>query len=230
MRHTEHLESIEMRDSDFDNFIANFGEATCRILAPLPAVEKWRGKLPDRLLGYWTDEGWSGYANGLLWFVNPDDYEDLVDEWLDGTRLDEVDAFHAIARTAFGELFLFGESTGRSVKISCATHAVFVRDVTRKVPQKLDLSLRAFLGMGKDACDLKDESGIPLFDRALDSLGALGPDEVYGFEPAIVLGGKMVLQHLHKVKLDQHLTILRQLAPPSMPFANVDIDKLIERK
>jgi hypothetical protein len=219
-----------MRDEDFDYFIANFGEATYRAVTPQTAVERWRSKLPDRLLGYWTDEGWSGYASGLFWFVDPDDYEDLVDEWLDGTRLDEVDAFHAIARTAFGELFLFGESTGRSVKISCATHAVFVRDLTKKVPQKLDLSLRAFIGMGKDACDLKDESGMPLFDRALRALGALGPDEMYGFEPAIILGGKMLLENLHKVKLDHHLTILRQLAPPTMPFSNVDIEKLIAKK
>jgi len=219
-----------MRDQDFDNFISNFGEPTRRVLAPQSAVQKWRGKLPDRLLGYWTHEGWSGYGNGLLWFVNPDDYEELVGKWLDGTGLVEADAFHAIARTAFGELFLFGESTGRSVKISCSTHAVFVRDLTRKVPRKLDLSLRAFLGMGKDTCDLNDESGVPLFDRALDLLGTLGPDEMYGFEPAIVLGGKMVLKNLRKVKLNQHLAILRQLAAPTPPFANIEVDKLIEKK
>jgi hypothetical protein len=215
-----------MRDEDFEYFVTNFGEATYRAATPATSVEKWRGRLPERLLTYWADEGWSGYANGLFWFVNPDDYEDLVDEWLDGTRLDEVYAFHAIARTAFGELFLFGESTGRSVKTSCSAQAVFVRDLTRKTLQKLDLS-RAFIGLGKDACDLKDESGLPLFDRALGSLGALAPDEMYGFEPAVVLGGKMLLEKLRKVKLDQHLTILRQLAAPTMPFSNIDDDRLI---
>lgn len=219
-----------MRDDDFEYFIANFGEATYRSEALQTAIDRWRGRLPDRLLKYWADEGWSGYANGLVWFVNPDDYEYLVDEWLDGTRLDEVDAFHAIARTAFGEFFLFGESTGRSVKIGCATHAVFVRDLARKTSQKLDLSLRAFIGMSQDACDLKDESGVPLFNRTLVSLGALAPDEMYGFEPAIVLGGQMLLKNLRKVKLDEHLTMLRQLAPPTMPFSDIDIDKLIEKK
>ena len=51
---------------------------------------------------------------------------------------------------------------------------------------------------------------------------------MYGFEPAIVLGGKMRLENLRKVKLDQHLTILRQLAAPTMPFSNLDIDKLMK--
>ena len=91
-------------------------------------------------------------------------------------------------------------------------------------------ALRAFIGMGKDTCDLKDESGNPLFDRALSSLGTLAPDEMYGFEPAIALGGKILLENLSRTKLDQHLTILRQLAPPAMPFSNIDIDKLIAKK
>jgi hypothetical protein len=50
---------------------------------------------------------------------------------------------------------------------------------------------------------------------------------MYGFEPALVLGGRMTFDRLRRVKLDQHLTILRQLAAPTMPFANVDIDKLV---
>lgn len=77
-------------------------------------------------------------------------------------------------------------------------------------------------------CDLNDEAEHPLFDRALAKFGPLAPDEMYGFEPALVAGGKMRLQNLRKVKLDQHLTILRQLAAPTMPFSNIDIDKLLK--
>jgi hypothetical protein len=52
---------------------------------------------------------------------------------------------------------------------------------------------------------------------------------MYGFELAIVLGGKMRLENLVKVKIDQHLTILRQLAAPTLPFSNLDIDKLLKQ-
>ena len=52
---------------------------------------------------------------------------------------------------------------------------------------------------------------------------------MYGFEPAIILGGKMQLENLAKLKLDVHLTILRQLAAPTMPYANIDIDKLLKQ-
>jgi hypothetical protein len=218
-----------MRDEDFEVFIEEFGEATHRSEVPASSAA-WRGKLPDLLLTYWKEEGWSGYANGLFWFVDPEQYEDLVDEWLENSPLEQIDAYHAIARSAFGDLFLCGEQTGRSVTLNCSIHAIFTQNnkLGRKSRQEQDMSIRAFVGMDRDRCDLKDEAGEPLSERALATLGPLAPDEMYGFEPALVAGGKMRLENLRKVKLDQHLTILRQLAAPTMPFSNIDISKLLK--
>jgi hypothetical protein len=76
-----------------------------------------------------------------------------------------------------------------------------------------------------------DESGTPMFERALKKLGPLESDEMYAFEPALIAGGKMDVDKLAKVKLDQHLTILRQLASPTLP-SDIDsvIGKLIGKK
>lgn len=220
-----------MRDEDCQVFIDEFGEATQRIDAPESSIGKWSGKLPNRMLDFWKDEGWSAYAGGLVWIVDPEEYEDIVDEWLDGSGLDQIDAFHAIARTAFGELYLFGESTGQSVTINCATNAIFAlaKNLAKRDQRGLDISVRSFFCIDHESCDLNDEGGTPLFERALAALGPLASDEMYGFEPAIVLGGRMRLESLRRVKLDQHLTILRQLATPQMPFSNVDIDRLIQK-
>ncbi|MDQ1835462.1 GAD-like domain-containing protein [Massilia scottii] len=217
-----------MRDEDFEVFIDEFGEATQRFNVPTTSIERWRGKFPDQLLSYWKDEGWCAYANGLFWTVNPDDYEDLVDEWLHDTPLEQIDTFQVIARSAFGELFLWGEKTGDSATILCATHTIIClgSNLKRKLDDQ-DFYARTFFSNKSIAdCDLEDEAGNPLFERALAKLGPLGVDEVYGFEPAIVLGGKMNLDNLVKLNLDVHLTILRQLASPTIPFSNIDIGKL----
>lgn len=90
-----------------------------------------------------------------------------------------------------------------------------------------DFDMRIFFSnKSPQRCDLKDENVDYLFERALAKLGQLEPDEVYGFEPAIVLGGKMLLENLVRIKLDVHLTILRQLANPEIPFLNIDIGSL----
>ena len=212
-------------------FIDEFGEATHRVEVPVASIEKWRGKLPDQLLTYWQEEGWCGYANGLFWTVDPDDYEDIVDEWLEDSPLEQLDAFHVIARTAFGDLYLWGEKTGASTDVSCSIHVITAlsKDLKRKLKDPDFYARTFFSNKSPDHCDLNDESGLPLFARALKKLGPLAPDEMYGFEPAIVLGGKMQLENLAKLKLDVHLTILRQLAPPTMPFSNIDIDKLLKQ-
>ncbi|WP_322403611.1 GAD-like domain-containing protein [Massilia luteola] len=219
-----------MRDEDFEVFIDEFGEATHRFEVPASSIEKWRDKLPDQLLTYWKNEGWCGYANGLFWTVDPDEYEDLIDEWLEDTKLEEIDSFHVIARSAFGDLYACGENTGRSVTIACPLNNIiaFKNKLKPKPKDDLDLSIRAFFSLSEPKdFDLKDENSQPLFKRASEKLGQLAPDEMYGFEPALVLGGKIRLENLFKVKTDVHLTILRQLASPALPFSNVDIDNLL---
>jgi hypothetical protein len=71
-----------------------------------------------------------------------------------------------------------------SVTISCPINAIFALpgNLKPKSKEDLDWSLRGFMGLSASECDLKDESGVPLFERAVAKLGALEPDEVYGFE------------------------------------------------
>lgn len=215
-------------DEDLAYFLEKFGEPTHRTKVPAASVATWRGRLPDYLLSYWIDEGWCGYARGLLWTVDPDDYEDLVDEWLADSPLEQVDAYHVIARSAFGDLYLCGERSGRSATVNCLLNAIsaLAKDLKAKDNEARDRSIRSFFASSAlKRFDFTDGDGVPLFERALNTLGALAPDEMYGFEPALVAGGANRLQNLRKLKIDPHLTILRQFGAPSMPFSNADIGR-----
>lgn len=220
-----------MRDEDFEVFIDAFGEATQRVEVPTTSIEKWRGKLPDQLLMYWEEEGWCGYANGLFWTVDPDEYEDLLDEWLENTQLEQLDAFHVIARSAFGYLYACGEKTGQNVTVACPLNKIFVlpKELKPKGKEDLNFSIRCFFSsIEPKSFYFLDEGGQPLFERAIAILGPLASDEIFGFEPALVLGGKVLLENIAKMNLDVHLTILRQLATPTLPFEHIDIDKFMD--
>ena len=52
-----------------------------------------------------------------------------------------------------------------------------------------------------------------MFHPAFKKLGRLKHDEMYGFVPALALGGPATLEHLQKVKAVEHLVVLAQLAP-----------------
>jgi hypothetical protein len=56
----------------------------------------------------------------------------------------------------------------------------------------------------------------------------LDSTDIYAFEPALVLGGKMRLENLVKVDLFVHNDLLRSLAPPKMPMLEIDFDQIIK--
>lgn len=219
-----------MRDEDFEQFIECFGEATQRALVPESSFAKWENVLPPALLEYWRSEGWACYANGLIWTVNPDEFEHLKDAWLEGTPLESFDRFHVIARSAFGNLYLCGERTGRSVSVICSHHEILALK-NRLKPKALaaqNLTIQSLFGASDpDDFDVSDPSGKLLFSRAMRKCGPLDPDEMYGFEPALVLGGKPTLVNVRRLKIDQHLLILRNFGTPKLPFSSVDLEKLL---
>lgn len=215
-----------MRDEVMEMFVEEFGEPKHPRPVKAEEVERYRGVLPDLLLEYWQDMGWSGFADGLFWLVNPADYDHLVAMWLEGTPFEALDTYRTIARTAFGELYVWGEKTNRCVTISCPTHGIIAleSEVKSKAPD-VESAVESFFVMSdKEGYDLTDMSDKSLFAQALKKLGPLGPDEVYGFEPALIAGGEWSVNNLAKLNLDIHLTILRQMAPPKIPFAGVKVD------
>lgn len=214
-----------MRDKYFSEFISSFGEATFRQNVAPEVIEKWRGVLPESLLSYWQTEGWSSYSHGLFWTVDPDIYSGIVRDWIENTPINGIDKFHVIARTAFGKLYLWGQKTGASVTLLATSNAiVYLVSDLKKTVKNPDRTLKSFfLGCEPRYCDVDDESGNPLFDRALTRLGPLEPDEMYGFEPAPALGGKLSLSTVNKVKSQKHFSIIRQAAAPDAPFSDIDI-------
>lgn len=61
-----------------------------------------------------------------------------------------------------------------------------------------------------------------MFKRAKKKLGVLKPDEMYGFAPALILGGPDTFDHLQKVKAVEHLMLLSQLTELE-PYSFADI-------
>ncbi|RMT14068.1 hypothetical protein ALP52_01301 [Pseudomonas amygdali pv. mori] len=197
-----------MMDEHYAFFLKKFGPTTERDDVPHSNILKYKNKLPDQLLDYWADHSWSGYADGIFWTVNPEDYEHLLEQWLYDTPLHQKDHYHVIARSAFGALYIWGENDGYCLTVSSYISRYSAR--TSIFAGKDDnLGVRAFFSFqSPESNDLVD-----LFKPALEKLGPLRSDEMYGFVPALALGGQMELKNLQKVKTIEHLTFLSQLSP-----------------
>lgn len=192
-------------DEDFEYFLEKMGPAFDKRHVPPSSIDRYRGKLPDQLLAYWQEHGWCGYADGLFWTVDPQEYEAALEAWIGDTPFMEQDAYHIIARSAFGSLYFWGERTGYALKLSALGSYV----VPHSAPiTSLEKEIQMFFG-GRDR---KGNDFDGLFIPALKKLGRLKHDEIYGFVPALALGGPATLDHLQKVKAVEHLVLLAQLS------------------
>ncbi|MBV7567321.1 GAD-like domain-containing protein [Pseudomonas sp. PDM27] len=193
-------------DEVFSIFLDTFGGPIDRQEVPASSIERYRGKLPNQLLEYWAEHGWCGYGEGIFWIVNPQEYEGVVASWIGGTKFEERDAYHLIARSAFGDLYLWGEKTGVSLKITSVLSRCDVDDF-EITNDDLDRELQNFLlSTEVEYNDFGD-----LFQPAKKKLGTLRHDEMYGFVPALMFGGPDTLDHLEKVKAVEHLILLSQI-------------------
>lgn len=208
-----------MRDEFFNCLIDDFGEATASIQVPTESINKWTGILPDILLDYWKSEGWNSYKDGLFSLVNPDEYEDLLDMWLEGTPFEELDSYHVIAKTGFGKLFIFGENTGCNTTITCYINKIISikKNRYKKDERRLDLNVKSLItSLSPEDLDIDGEDGKPIFERAVRLHGPLAESEIFGFVPAIIAGGRMDIKNIKKVDANIHLSILREFSPPDI--------------
>jgi hypothetical protein len=74
-------------NADFEYFLENMGPVISKRRAPPSSLARFQGKLPDQLLAFWDEHGWCGYADGLFWTVDPQEYESVWKHGLATRRL-----------------------------------------------------------------------------------------------------------------------------------------------
>lgn len=179
-------------------------------------LNKYKGKLPNQLLEYWKSFGFSSWGNGLFWLVNPDDYHDVLKAWLENVETSPHEEYFVISRSAFGDLDVWGTIHGNCYKISSIISSIYPSiEVVQKQEQN-SIIRSFFLSQSKKYSDVKDWKNKPLFERAVKKYGPLNQHEMFGFEPALVLGGEAKLENVRKLPIISHLQLLASLDTPRL--------------
>lgn len=181
--------------SRFPEFQKEHGAPAECISVPAEEIAKYRGKLPDFLLEEWQENGWCSYNNGYIKIVNPAEFDDVLQDWTPDASKSSV-----IVRTAFGDMFYWNDAGCHLVDVDFGQ----ANRVTGNVQVLFDYLLTPG-GLLEESLDY------PNFKAALPRLGPPAADEVYGYVPAIGLGGPPDPNNLRRVKLREHLNMLSQL-------------------
>ncbi|MFU2198796.1 GAD-like domain-containing protein, partial [Acinetobacter baumannii] len=200
-----------MNQDDIDYFYEKYGQPIDKVEVTDDLIKKYRGKLPESILEQWRLFGFAGYLNGLYWITNPDDYAEVIYDWLEDTSLPDDDVYYVLARSAFGKLLIWGEKNYNRYYV--LTLEGILHDKGEKNEGAEFYGSDFFFLPKKNYLDYTDKNGNKLFDRAVKKLGVLKADEMYAFEPALALGGVESLTYLAKVNLPVHMKFLKQVTP-----------------
>ncbi|WP_127841652.1 GAD-like domain-containing protein [Actinomyces wuliandei] len=209
----------EVVDRDLIDPVSGTGLAPMGVGSPVPGerFERFGRVLPRSVLRVWRRFGLEGFGRGLFWVTDPVEWEPVVSEWLDPVRdrLPFSDTFHCLARSAMGNLFLWGENSGDSLEVDPTYGEVIVDRLAVRsfahpaVRQRQGRTL--FTGAAdRSVEEPEDESGRPLGPLALERLGPVGADQVYGFIVAPVLGGRVSVDNLRVVDAHAYLVVQAQ--------------------
>lgn len=152
-------------------------------------------------------------TDGFLHIVAPDRLDETLAEWLgafDPTRT-------PFARTALGDILYVRDlrerarGLGVDEEIAEVAHDVSLVDVRYKQTRMLGTEFAAVVSNLTDPAWLESELRKDLYDSAVERLGRPDFDEIFGFVPALALGGGEDPANLKRLNADVALSILLQL-------------------
>jgi Uncharacterized conserved protein len=172
---------------------------------PKATVNKYQNKLPKALIDIWEKEGLSSYKDGFFWLVNPDEYKEIIYQFIPNE-----DTLHVLIRTAFGGLIYLNEQAKKQKNNSQEKYNYLCPIYLQVTPLTSDFT--ALMNGWLTTEDIY----IPLmlyevFRTAKKRLPSLQSDQCFGFTPAIALGGDITPDNISVFNIKEHLGFLSQL-------------------
>ncbi|OYO12233.1 hypothetical protein CGZ98_08635 [Enemella evansiae] len=182
-------------------------------------IEAWRGKMPELILTWWQEVGFAGFAEGLIWLTDPDEWTDIAADFIPicqvlSPALEPVahnGPYYPWLRTAFGEMFCWSPVHGAAIRIDPITRLISGRDYARDVADgQPDNGLEAIIVSDRSRFDTIDEHEKPLFRRLLKRLGPVASDTMYALTPAAA-GGPVIESNFSIEPAEAQLAVLASL-------------------
>ena len=157
--------------------------------------QKYKTVVPYELTKIWEDFGFCRLVGGYLKVINPEDYQELLNETYFRGKISIP-----ILATAFGDVITLEE--GQYIGMVKYKNGDFVM---------LAKSFKRFIQNLDDDYFFEKYFQIPLYIEAVNKLGKLEQDECFGYVPLLGLGGSEKVDNLSIVKIREHIELISQM-------------------
>ncbi len=227
-----------------------YGEPKHAQRLTLDQVNRFRDVLPTKLLDFWVFHGAGCYLDGKFWLCDPELMNPVMNAIFKNDPGFVVGQLHTFGYSSFGSLFCWQEKK-ELLWVDFYPPTASEENYNENEPTRPELAgiprsspdfivgIAVLNGIDNDSGSPYDVNDQPLFPQALAKLGPLAPGEIYGFVPALQLGGEMRIENVRKVGVVEHLLLLAQLstfdltwlAPstPTQPFGVIETIRQIRK-
>lgn len=155
-------------DELFEKFTTRFPPSGNGEPVAAEVVREYRDRVPQALITWWQEFGFSGFGKGYVWLCDPREWTPIAQFFLDEAALPtdlpdgvEVDQLVCFLRSAFGEMVLWDQRYGPVLRIIPALGEVLLDDASAAVERDADRTIAASFSSikaGMDHRDAKDDS------------------------------------------------------------------------
>jgi hypothetical protein len=226
----------------FASMIKTLGEPKYASRIGADEAARYADRVPPALVRFWVEHGRGAYFDGLYWICDPAPFDAVLELIFDGDPEFSPSDMTVVAHSAFGFLKVWHRQR-RQMNVHLLQSTVFNppasswHDARTGQAFSEAFSVSTFVSTGRWEFEQEDRD---LLAAAAARHGALQPGEVYGFFPALQLGGSYAVENVKRVKAPEHFAILAQLErfkltrltppdPPAFPYGHVEFVRFIGR-
>ena len=179
--------------------------------ADAATIEKYTNVLPPALINVWKEYGFGTFAKGFMRTINPDEYQELLNE----TYIKESKPI-PVFTTALGDIITWDDFPRVDGKIYCF-EMVYYRYGNRSM-------IQAEWALDRDDFFTEDLTMSDIYKNVffwgpyMEALKVHGVvpkyDECYGYVPLLGLGGKETVKNLQIVKIKEHIMLIKEMVGP----------------
>jgi len=202
----------------FTYMIKTLGEPADASRVSAAEASRYADRVPPALTRFWIEHGRGAYLDGMYWICDPAPFDPLLEDIFNGDPEFNPAEMTVVAYTAFGSLRVWHRQR-RKVNVDLLVNQVFNppasswHDSKTGQPYAEDFSVANHVAIVRTQY-AADETAF--LKAAIAAHGRLRRGEVYGFFPALQLGGRYRVEAVQRVKAVEHFVFLAQLSPFSL--------------
>ncbi|MBY6931647.1 GAD-like domain-containing protein [Clostridium botulinum] len=185
----------------FSHFINTFKPSNNLLKPTEEELKQFKNSLPTELLNFWKEYGFGNYGDGIIKVINPLEYMENFYEWLGKEDFSKI----PIILTAFGDVFYYR-------KLQDDVEDICLLSIHYRNSIVCSYSLQEFFKLYIVNEQIYNEVlRRKLFQQAYAVKGSLELNQIYFFTPALILGGKELIESIDRGDANIHQSILLQL-------------------